>query len=138
MYRQSLRLKSRIIDDVARVILIEQKWICTGTEGTASIQCCSISTAVYSGGTSAGQATITTTCTDGTWASCTYINAARNPLQVGSNKSIVGVGSSGILKEKGLTVTGGNSDVIVQNIWITSSHGLPQEVTGLAPDVEKI
>ncbi|KAL5355921.1 pectin lyase fold/virulence factor [Aspergillus floccosus] len=50
-------------------------------------------------------------------AHCTYDNAARTPLDVGSNKSIVGVGSKGVLKGKGLRVWGGKSNVIIQNIY---------------------
>jgi pectate lyase len=43
------------------------------------------------------------------------------PLDVGGNKSIVGVGSAGILKGKGLRVRGGNKHMIIQNIHITVS-----------------
>jgi pectin lyase len=59
-----------------------------------------------------------TTCS-AAWVSCTYTNAARNPINVGSNKSIVGVGSAGVIKGKGLRLTGGVTNVIIQNIHIT-------------------
>ncbi|PYH96544.1 pectin lyase-like protein [Aspergillus ellipticus CBS 707.79] len=122
-------LKEWITDDVARVIMIDREWNFIGTEGTTSSQCCSsTSTTVCAGGTSKGQAWIQDTCDDGTWVSCTYDNAAKTPLSVGSNKSIVGVGSKGVLKGKGLRVMSGNSNVIIQNIHITDLN--PQYVWG--------
>ncbi|CAG8882049.1 unnamed protein product [Penicillium nalgiovense] len=111
-----------------RTILIDRTWDFTGTEGTTSDQCCSNRVTVCEGGTSAGQAWIGDTCDDGTWISCTYDNAARSPINVGSNKSIVGVGSNGVLKGKGLRIAGGNSNVIIQNIHITDLN--PQYVWG--------
>ncbi|PVH70638.1 polysaccharide lyase family 1 protein [Cadophora sp. DSE1049] len=33
---------------------------------------------------------------------CTYINAARNPINVNSNKSLVGIGRAGVIKGKSL------------------------------------
>ena len=58
------------------------------------------------------------TC-EAAWVDCTYTNAAREPIDVGSNKSIVGVGSSGVLQGRGLRLTGGVTNVIIQNIHIT-------------------
>ncbi|KAK7428396.1 hypothetical protein QQZ08_005015 [Neonectria magnoliae] len=80
------------------------------------------------GGTSKGQPFIQTTCTSGTWENCTYWNAPRAPLKVGSNKSIVGVGTKGVLRGKGLRLNGGVSNVIIQNIHITELN--PQFVWG--------
>ncbi|KAG2420016.1 hypothetical protein HFD88_004813 [Aspergillus terreus] len=117
-----------LTDDTARTIMIDRTWDFTGTEGTTDGQCCSTRTTTCEGGTSAGQAWIQDTCDDGTWVSCTYDNAAKNPINVGSNKSIVGVGSDGVLKGKGLRITGGNSNVIIQNIHITDLN--PQYVWG--------
>lgn len=58
------------------------------------------------------------TC-DAAWVDCTYTNAAKNPIQVSSNKSIVGSGSSGVIKGRGLRLINGASNVIIQNIHIT-------------------
>ena len=113
------RLKSWITDDTARTILIDRTWDFTGTEGTTDGKCCSTSTTTCEGGSSAGQASIQDSCDDGTWVDCTYDDAAKTPLDVGSNKSIVGVGSKGVLKGKGLRVSEGNKNVIIQNIHIT-------------------
>ncbi|KAI8297788.1 putative pectin lyase F-1 [Colletotrichum sp. SAR11_59] len=44
------------------------------------------------------------------------------------NKSIVGVGTSGVIIGKGLRVHGGNSNVIIQNVHITNLN--PQYVWG--------
>ncbi|KAL3456586.1 pectin lyase fold/virulence factor [Aspergillus heterothallicus] len=108
-----------ITDSTPRTILIDREWNFIGTEGSTTGQCCSTRTTTCSGGTSAGQASIQDTCSDGTWVSCTYDNAGKTPLDVGSNKSIVGVGSRGVLRGKGLRVRGGASNVIIQNIHIT-------------------
>ncbi|KAB8075475.1 pectin lyase fold/virulence factor [Aspergillus leporis] len=122
-------LKKWITDDVARVILIDREWDFTSTEGTTSGKCCSKTTTTKCpGGTSAGQAWIQDNCDDGAWIACTYNNAAKTPLDVGSNKSIVGVGNKGVLKGKGLRITGGNNNVIIQNIHITNLN--PQYVWG--------
>ncbi|KAL4947446.1 pectin lyase fold/virulence factor [Aspergillus filifer] len=116
-----------ITDDTPRVILIDREWSFIGTEGTTSGQCCSTSTTTCEGGTSAGQAWIVDTC-DGTWISCTYDNAGLSPLDVGSNKSIVGVGSAGVIRGKGLRLRGGVSNIIIQNIHIAELN--PEYVWG--------
>ncbi|KAL4770730.1 pectin lyase fold/virulence factor [Aspergillus nidulans var. acristatus] len=117
-----------ITDDTPRVILIDREWSFIGTEGTTSTQCCSTRTTTCEGGTSAGQAWIGETCDDGTWVSCTYDNAGPSPLDVGSNKSIVGVGSAGVIRGKGLRLRGGVSNVIIQNIHLTDTN--PEYVWG--------
>ncbi|GMF45671.1 unnamed protein product [Phytophthora fragariaefolia] len=55
---------------------------------------------------------------DGTSVTVSYDNAALNPLIVGSNKTLVGQGTKGVLNGKGIFITG--SKVIVQNIHITN------------------
>lgn len=47
----------------------------------------------------------------------TYYKAAKNPIKVGSNKTILGIGAKGIIKGKGLSFAGKN--VIVQNIQVS-------------------
>ncbi|KAG6580098.1 Pectate lyase [Phytophthora cinnamomi] len=58
-----------------------------------------------------------TSC-DGTVINVAYDNAALTPLTVGSNKTLVGEGTKGVLNGKGLMITGSN--VIIQNIHITN------------------
>ncbi|KAF4157637.1 hypothetical protein CNMCM6069_005411 [Aspergillus lentulus] len=118
-----------ITDDTPRVILIDRTWDFIGTEGTTTGKCCSMpSTTVCNGGTSKGQAWIQDHCDGGQWVSCKYDNAALTPMDVGSNKSIVGVGNKGVIKGKGLRVRNGNKNVIIQNIHITNLN--PQYVWG--------
>ncbi|PKY08422.1 pectin lyase-like protein [Aspergillus campestris IBT 28561] len=121
-------LTAWITDDTPRTILLDRTWDFAGTEGITDGKCCSTDTTTCESGTSAGQAWIQDSCDDGTWVECKYDNAARTPLEVGSNKSIVGVGSEGVLKGKGLRVTKGNTNVIIQNIHITDLN--PQYVWG--------
>jgi pectin lyase len=44
-----------------------------------------------------------------------YDKAGLNPIMVGSNKSIIGVGSKGVIKGKGLRLANGVKNVIIQN-----------------------
>jgi hypothetical protein len=66
-----------------------------------------------------GDTSMTSTggCSDGTAVDVTYDNAAKNPLVVNSNKTLVGEGTAGILYGKGLIINGNN--VIIQNVYIT-------------------
>lgn len=110
-----LRLETWLTDSTPRVITISQTWDFTDYEGSTSAQCC---TNTCQPG---GQYWIMDTC-DAAWVDCTYTNAAKNPIQVGSNKSIVGSGSSGVIKGRGLRLINGASNVIIQNIHITVSN----------------
>ncbi|KAK7756919.1 putative pectin lyase F-1 [Diatrype stigma] len=117
-----------LTDDTARTIVIDREWDFVGTEGQTTGTCCRNGIAICDGGSSAGQLTIADECSDGTLVECTYDNAARSPIAVGSNKSIIGKGTSGVLKGKGLRIMGGNSNVIIQNIHITNLN--PEYVWG--------
>ncbi|MBE3043457.1 hypothetical protein IMZ48_12975 [Candidatus Bathyarchaeota archaeon] len=90
------------------------------SEGSTDADCCSDpSTTKCPGGTSAGQLWIQDTCDNGEWEACTYWNAPKEPLAVGSDKSIVGVGDAGIMRGKGIRLSEGASNVIIQNIHFT-------------------
>lgn len=58
----------------------------------------------------------------------TYDKASYLGMDVGSNKSIVGVGNKGILYGKGLRFKAGAKNVIIQNIHIDNLN--PQYVWG--------
>jgi pectin lyase len=58
--------------------------------------------------------------------SVTYDKAGVSGLTVGSNKSIIGSGSKGVLRGKGLRISNGAKNVIIQNIHITDLN--PQYV----------
>ncbi|KAF9874526.1 pectin lyase 2 [Colletotrichum karsti] len=57
-----------------------------------------------------------------------YDKAPFNPLIVGSNKSLIGQGSKGVIKGKGLRITNSAKNVIIQNVHITNLN--PQYVWG--------
>lgn len=60
--------------------------------------------------------------------SVTYDNAGLNPIEVASDKTIIGDGTSGVIKGKGLRMANGVENVIIQNIRITDLN--PQYVWG--------
>lgn len=110
--------------------MIDRAWDFRTSEGTTTQNCCSDdSTTVCPGGTSQGQLWITDVCdSPDTWVSCTYDNAAKTPVDLGSDKSIVGVGSAGSIVGKGFRIRDGNSNIIIQNIHFTNLN--PQYVWG--------
>ncbi|OAL55386.1 pectin lyase-like protein [Pyrenochaeta sp. DS3sAY3a] len=122
-------LASLLADDVPRVILINKEMNFIGSEGKKTEAGCDRKSCPVSKG---GQGYIgTLSCAAGdttiTPMKITYDAAGPNPLKVGSNKSIVGVGSKGVLKGKGLRLNGAKN-VIIQNIFITDLN--PQYVWG--------
>ena len=58
-------------------------------------------------------------CSGRTTYNITYDTAGKTPLQVGSNKTLIGVGSNSGIKGKGLRMSGGVSNIIVRNLSIT-------------------
>jgi pectin lyase len=58
----------------------------------------------------------------------TYDAAALSPLEVKSNKSIVGVGNKGVIRGIGLRLANGVQNVIIQNVHITQLN--PQYIWG--------
>ncbi|KEY67113.1 hypothetical protein S7711_09529 [Stachybotrys chartarum IBT 7711] len=127
--RASSRLVSFLTSSSPAVIMIDRTFDFLASEGTTTEQCCSDNrTTKCPGGTSKGQLWIGNTCDDGTWETCTYYKAPRTPIDVKSNKSIVGVGSKGVIRGKGLRLRGGTTNVIIQNIHFTELN--PQFVWG--------
>ncbi|RLN72491.1 hypothetical protein BBJ28_00004558 [Nothophytophthora sp. Chile5] len=121
-------LTSYLKDSTARVIVLNRSFDFRGTEGTTTEAGCrpdytreciaknngykSQDVILQSGGMSN-----TGGCSDGTSVTVTYDNAALTPLTVASNKTIRGIGTTGVLIGKGLWLNGDN--IIVQNIHIT-------------------
>lgn len=60
-----------------------------------------------------------------------YDTAAEDPLVVGSNKSIISSNGKGVLKGKGLSLTEGAENIIIQGITITDLN--PSLVCMLSP-----
>ncbi|KAJ0167765.1 putative pectin lyase C [Colletotrichum tanaceti] len=104
-------LTTYLTDDKPRVIVLSKEYDFTESEGTES------GTACASWGTGAAcQRIIQDDCGSNTKETGTWYKAARTPIDVGSDKTILGVGNKGVIKGKGLRMKGSN--VIIQNIEI--------------------
>jgi pectin lyase len=122
-------LVSYLGDSSARVIVLTKTFDFTGTEGTTTGTGCA-----PWGTASACQLAID----KDSWCenyepsapkvSVSYDNAGVLGITVKSNKSLIGSGSSGIIKGKGLRIVSGASNIIIQNIHITDLN--PQYVWG--------
>ncbi|KAH7098011.1 putative pectin lyase A [Auriculariales sp. MPI-PUGE-AT-0066] len=121
-------LVSYLGDSSARVIILQKTFDFTGTEGTTTGTGC----APWGTG-SACQTAINQNdwCTNyqpnATKVSVSYDNAGILGITVKSNKSLVGVGSTGVIKGKGLRMNS-VSNIIIQNIAITNLN--PKYVWG--------
>ncbi|OHE91913.1 pectin lyase [Colletotrichum orchidophilum] len=105
-------LKKYLTDNEPRVIALSQEYDFTESEGTET------GTACANWGTGAAcQRIILDDCGSAVKETDTWYKAARTPIDVGSNKTIIGVGNKGVIKGKGLRMMGSN--VIIQNIEIT-------------------
>ncbi|RLN95845.1 hypothetical protein BBJ28_00024119 [Nothophytophthora sp. Chile5] len=122
-------LTSYLSDDEARVIILQQEFDYRDSEGSTTEDGCrplSNQECIAADNGCKGQDVIlqsggmsnTGGCIDGISVEVTYDNAGPNPLQVLDNKTIRGVGTSGVIIGKGLWIVGSN--VIVQNIHITN------------------
>ncbi|ETS87880.1 hypothetical protein PFICI_01708 [Pestalotiopsis fici W106-1] len=116
------QLTSWLGDSTARVIVLTKTFdfataTTTGAACRATDKC------------SGGQDTIKTSCdSNETPIVATYNPQATKGISVASNKALVGVGSTGAIKGKGLLIASGSKNVIVQNIRITTLN--PQYVWG--------
>jgi pectate lyase len=116
-------LKAYLTDESPQVIVLDKVFDFTTSEGTES------GTACASWGTgSSCQKIIQDSCGTSPAMKATWHKAARAPIDVASHKTIVGVGSSGAIKGKGLRFRGGTTNVIVQNIAVTDLN--PEFVWG--------
>jgi pectate lyase len=117
------QLKSYLTDASPRVIILNKVFDFTTSEGTET------GTACASWGTgSSCQKIIQSSCGSAPTIKGTWYKAARTPIDVASDKTILGVGSSGVIKGKGLRFRGGAKNIIVQNIAVTDLN--PEYVWG--------
>ncbi|KAF4764910.1 hypothetical protein N7455_004475 [Penicillium solitum] len=122
-------LVSYLGDSSPRVIILSKTFDFTGTEGTTTATGCA-----PWGTASACQVAINQNnwCQnyepDAPSASVKYDNAGTLGITVKSNKSIVGSGSAGVIKGKGLRIVSGANNVIIQNVAITDIN--PKYVWG--------
>jgi pectin lyase len=122
------QLKSWLADAVPRVILLDRTFDFTNTEGKVTEEGCrpSSNRCVNSGGQDAINGA--NWCNGQPAVSVTYDKAALYGLQVASHKTLLGKGNAGVLKGKGLRITNGASNIIIQNIHITNLN--PQYIWG--------
>ncbi|KAJ5635911.1 uncharacterized protein N7484_009224 [Penicillium longicatenatum] len=113
-------LVSYLGDSEARVIVLTKTFDFTDTEGTTT------STGCAPWGTASGcQVAINQNdwCTnyepDAPSVSVTYDNAGILGITVASDKTLLGEGSAGIIKGRGLRIVSGASNIIIQNIAVT-------------------
>ncbi|ETP41191.1 hypothetical protein F442_11598 [Phytophthora nicotianae P10297] len=124
-------LSTYLSDDEPRVIVLKQEFNFMESEGSTTEDGCHSKGAADCAAKENGfepQDTIQptfTTC-DNTMVKVTYDKAAKTPLKVASNKTLVGEGTKGVLTGKGIEIKGNN--VIVQNIHVTDLN--PQYVWG--------
>ncbi|EOD47898.1 pectin lyase [Neofusicoccum parvum] len=113
-------LISWLEDETPRTILIDKEFNFLETEGTKTATGCrpDSNTCPDNGGQDA--------INEANWCSSsypsvevTYDQAAMEGINVKSNKSLIGVGDKGVLRGKGLRLTGGVENIIIQNIHIT-------------------
>nr|Q5BAU9.2 RecName: Full=Pectin lyase A; Short=PLA; Flags: Precursor [Aspergillus nidulans FGSC A4]ABF50854.1 pectin lyase [Aspergillus nidulans] len=122
-------LVSYLGDDEARVIVLSKTFDFTDSEGTTTETGCA-----PWGTDAACQVAINQNdwCTnyqpDAPSVSVTYDNAGTLGITVNSDKTLIGEGSAGVIKGKGLRLVSGTSNVIIQNIAITDIN--PKYVWG--------
>ncbi|KAJ5177611.1 Pectin lyase fold/virulence factor [Penicillium coprophilum] len=122
-------LVSYLGDSSPRVIILSKTFDFTGTEGTTTGTGCA-----PWGTASACQVAINQNNWCGNYepnapsTPVSYDNAGVLGITVKSNKSIVGSGSKGIIKGKGLRIVSGANNVIIQNVAITDIN--PKYVWG--------
>ncbi|KAL7274116.1 hypothetical protein RUND412_003003 [Rhizina undulata] len=124
------QLKTWLTDSTARVIMLDKEYNFIGSEGTVTADGCrpTSNTCPDDGGQDAINGA--DWCTSGGYptVSVTYDVASTGYIDVQSNKSIVGKGSAGVIRGKGLRVANGVTNVIIQNIHITDLN--PQYIWG--------
>ena len=122
------QLAAWLADSTPRVILLDRTFDFTDSEGTVNEQGCrpSSNRCVGRGGQDAINGA--NWCQGQPAVSVSYKKAALHGLQVASHKTVLGKGTAGILKGKGLRITNGASNIIIQNIHITGLN--PQYIWG--------
>ncbi|KAF9889319.1 hypothetical protein FE257_007428 [Aspergillus nanangensis] len=110
------QLRDWLTDNQPRVIVLDKEYDFKGSEGVCeNCSCCQVSTCGDH-----GQDAIevdTGWCGDRPVIECTYDKATG--IDVASNKTLVGIGSQGVIRGTGLRFVYGASNIIVQNIHIT-------------------
>ncbi|KAF9729293.1 hypothetical protein PMIN03_012001 [Paraphaeosphaeria minitans] len=128
------QLKTWLSDSTARCIVLDKEFNFKGTEGTVTEDGCRPASNKCPGNGGQDAINQASWCTNGNAGAgsstikVTYDKAGISGLTVGSNKSIIGAGSKGVLRGKGLRIANGAKNVIIQNIHITELN--PQYIWG--------
>jgi pectate lyase len=124
------QLTEWLTDSTPRVILIDKEFNYLNSQGKCTdCKCCiPSSNSCGSSGQNAIDLDSSSWCGSYPTTTCTYDKAAIEGINVASNKSIVGVGSAGVIRGKGLRLVNSVSNVIIQNIHITELN--PQYIWG--------
>lgn len=115
------QLVSYLTDSSPRVIVLTKTFDFRGTEGTAVSAGC----APWGTGSTCQKAINKDGWCDNYQpnspkvSNIKYDKAGMYPITVGSNKSLIGQGSKGVIKGKGIRITSNNKNVIVQNVRFT-------------------
>lgn len=119
------QLVSYLGDSTARVVVLTKIFDFVGTEGSVTETGCA-----PWGTSSACQLAINANnwCGTNPAAQVTYDKAGPSAIDVASRKTIIGVGTGGVIRGKGLRIVSGVSNVIIQNIHITELN--PKYVWG--------
>ncbi|KAI0587424.1 Polysaccharide lyase family 1 protein [Pyrenophora tritici-repentis] len=128
------QLKTWLSDSTARCIVLDREFNFKGTEGTTTAAGCRPASNKCPG--NGGQDAINNAnwCTNGNAGAgsksitVTYDTAGTSAINLGSNKSIIGVGNKGVIRGKGLRIANGAKNVIIQNVHITELN--PQYIWG--------
>ncbi|KAG9200114.1 hypothetical protein G6514_007591 [Epicoccum nigrum] len=128
------QLKEWLTDSTARCIVIDKEYNFKTTEGSATENGCRPASNKCPGNGGQDAINQASWCTNGNAGagsktiSVTYDKAGIAGINMGSNKSVIGVGSKGVLRGKGLRIANGAKNVIIQNIHITDLN--PQYIWG--------
>ncbi|KZM26317.1 Pectin lyase [Ascochyta rabiei] len=128
------QLKTWLTDSTARCIVLDKEYNFKGTEGTTTETGCRPASNKCPGNGGQDAINKASWCTNGNAGagsksiSVTYDTAGVAGINVGSNKSLIGVGNKGVIRGKGLRMANGASNVIIQNIHITELN--PQYIWG--------
>lgn len=108
-------------DSQPRVIMIDREFNFLGTEGvcTNCAGCIPTSNTCGSSGQNAIAISGSSWCNGLPSVKVTYDKAGVVGMTVASDKSLIGVGSSAVIRGKGLRLIGGIKNVIIQNIHFT-------------------
>ncbi|KAJ3271275.1 hypothetical protein HK104_004718 [Borealophlyctis nickersoniae] len=114
--RDTNELRKLLADNTPRVILLDKTYDFTNSEGRVTEQGCRPWSCSANPQLAINAAN--NWCGNHPKATVTYNKASTSGLTVGSHKTILGKGSKGVIRGKGLRMANGVTNIIVQNIKI--------------------